>query len=275
MGRGTDNVFFWKIQLFKNDLLLFLNERWNWNYWVWLKLNYSSSWVVTSPLHSDCRYIPDGADIHSKVTSYSRILSANSQWQMRRSAKMVNFFYSSSGVGHYSHSHNSSIITMIIWSDHMISQTLHQKPQKETEAVGQTGLKAETQPHLWQLSCSTTDTDPSGAAGTILFADKSTNLHSALISYRHIPETECWKMPFSCGFYVSPFVLLSFSPVSVYRYHDPIFPHWPAARPTDPQYSFSIFRIANIFARAVWCICLLLSSFTLPLCPISTVPPLH
>lgn len=66
----------------------------------------------------------------------------------------------------------------VIWSDHMISQTLHQKPQKETEVVGQTGLKAETRPHLWQLSCSTTDTDPSGAAGTILFADKSTNLHS-------------------------------------------------------------------------------------------------
>lgn len=80
MGRGTDNVFFWKIQLFKNDLLLFLDERWNWNNWVWLKRNYSNSWVVTSPLHSDCRYIPDGADIHSKVTSYSRILSAKSQW---------------------------------------------------------------------------------------------------------------------------------------------------------------------------------------------------
>lgn len=83
---------------------------------------------------------------------------------MRTSAKMVNFFYSSSGVGHDSHYYYG-----VIWSDHMISQTLHQKHQKETEAVGQTGLKAETRPHLWQLSCSTTDTDHSGAAGTIFF----------------------------------------------------------------------------------------------------------
>lgn len=96
---------------------------------------------------------------------------------MRTSAKMVNFFYSSSGVGHDSHSHNSSIIT-IVSSDQITWSHKHSIKSLRRKVVGQTGLKAETWPHLWQLSCSTTDTDHSGAEGTILFADKSTNLHS-------------------------------------------------------------------------------------------------